>query len=967
MDRYCKRLIEVDFPVRRVSANARREGTKGHISTLHTWWARRPLAACRAVLCASLWPDPGDELCPGLFRSTARALMSEWAKSNLRLMSPESMAGFVRIAKDPHTLDRPDVLRTALLDFIADFSSRESSSSKPYLKTARQLTAAAHQAFDNLPGKRPLVIDPFAGGGAIPVEALRLAADTFAADLNPVAALVNKVQVEYIPEFRQALSSQLRHWGQHIHDKAAEALAPYYPGSDGAAPIAYLWARTITCEGPSCGCEIPVTRSMWIDRSSAEKSALRFSYNSGALSVDVIHNPGPSDVEEPTSRRGSVTCPSCSYTTPRKHVEKQSNEAGLGQRLLAIVESSKNGRRCRNPNTHDFAALEEARKASLAIAQDVPDEPLPYLRSIFNVHIYGMHAWGDLFSDRQKLYLVTLARIVRDLDFSTSELNDNEQTALRTLLAFLVDKAAAVSCSLARWRADKGRLEGAFAMQALPMVWDWGELNPFNVEMMPFSGFVNGVASVVESLGGVLAHRGTSAAGSATDLPLADDSAALLFTDPPYYDAIPYANLSDFFYVWLRRTLGHEHPELLRESETPKDNEIVQLSERNQLYRHKTKQFFEENMTLALADARRVCHPGSVGCIVFAHKTTTGWEAFLQAVIDAGWVVTASWPIDTELTTRFKAIGTASLASSIHLICRPRENEDGELRHDLIGDWRAVLAELPVRIHEWLPRLAEEGVVGADAIFACLGPALETFTRYSSVEKASGERVALGQFLEEIWAAVSREALSMIFEGADASGFEEDARLTAMWLWTIRTATNGDQDVDDEPRAKVLHGYGLEYDAARKIAQGLGAHLDDLHHLVEVKGDAATLLSSAARTKYLFGSSSPSGPKKRPKKKEQLALNFSREIEELEEENADWAADFSSRPEPTVLDQVHQAMILFGASRSEALRRLIVDEGVGNNPLFWRLAQALSALYPGATEEKRWIDGVLARKKGLGF
>ena len=168
-------------------------------------------------------------------------------------------------------------------------------------------------------------------------------------------------------------------------------------------------------------------------------------------------------------------------------------------------------------------------------------------------------------------------------------------------------------------------------------------------------------------------------------------------------------------------------------------------------------------------------------------------------------------------------------------------------------------------------------------------------------------------------------------------------------------------------KGKLLRGFSLEYDAARKIAQGLGAHLDDLHHLVEVKGDTATLLSAAARSKYLFGSTNPSGPKKSPKKKEQLALNFTKEIEELEDENAEWAGDFFSRPEPTVLDQVHQAMILFGASRGEALRRLIVDEGVGSNSLFWRLAQALSALYPGATEEKRWIDGVLARKKGLGF
>ena len=258
---------------------------------------------------------------------------------------------------------------------------------------------------------------------------------------------------------------------------------------------------------------------------------------------------------------------------------------------------------------------------------------------------------------------------------------------------------------------------------------------------------------------------------SATNHPLPNDSAQCFFTDPPYYDAIPYADLSDFFLVWIKRSVGEKHSELFTLDLAPKDDECI-VDE----VKGKDKTFFETMMRKAMSEGRRIIMPNGICVTVFAHKSTSGWEAQLQAMIDAGWVMTGSWPIDTEMGSRLRAMDSAALASSIHLVCRPRESDE------FIGDWRDVLQELPVRIHEWMPRLAEEGIVGADAIFACLGPALEIYSRYSSVEKASGEQVTLKEYLEHVWAAVAKEALNMIFKGADATGFEEDARLTAMWL-----------------------------------------------------------------------------------------------------------------------------------------------------------------------------------------
>jgi putative DNA methylase len=465
-----------------------------------------------------------------------------------------------------------------------------------------------------------------------------------------------------------------------------------------------------------------------------------------------------------------------------------------------------------------------------------------------------------------------------------------------------------------------------------------------------------------------------------------------------FFNVVLYGMRSwgDLFYVWLRRMLKDVHPQLLKESLSPKDDEAVTLAHRAAMYRHKNREFFEKMMTLATAEGRRYTKPDGIGVIVFANKSTSGWEAMLTALIDSGWIISASWPIDTEMSSRLRAQDSAVLAFSVHLVCRPRENPDGSLRTDAIGDWRDVLTELPRRIHDWMPRLADEGIVGADAIFACLGPALEIFSRYSRVEKASGEAVTLREYLEQVWAAVAKEALTMIFAGADATGFEEDARLTAMWLWTLHPGNGNGKVKDDaaqeeEPEdeeegrgskgKKAKAGYALEYDAARKIAQGLGAHLEKLAGVVEVKGDTARLLSVSERTKALFGNppagrqgdqaSAPTG--RRKKKDKQMKMGFMAEVEAPGEEvgmglPAGRQGEKSvSTAGNTVLDRVHQAMILFAAGRSEALRRFLVEDGAGRDQRFWRLAQALSALYPSGTDEKRSVDGVLGRKKGLGL
>ena len=1003
MPTYPKRLIEVDLPIKKISAHARREKSirHGHISTLHIWWARRPLAACRAVICAALWPDPADPLCPQEFRNRAVTLITEFAKKAAKdkdlaaycstdIWNKWQVLAKLENALDPNKPHHLNILRNSLLDFIADFANWDNSTQPDYLETSRALTQAAHEALGGIPGTKPLVVDPFAGGGAIPLEALRVGADAFASDLNPVAVLLNKVVLEYIPKYGQQLADEVRKWGQWVKEEAEKELAEFYPkDADGATPIAYLWARTIVCEGPGCGAEVPLMRSLWLAKKSNRSIALQIIPKPEEKRVDfkIIENVKAKDVGDGTVKRGSGTCPCCGYTTPVASVRKQlkvRNGGANDARLFCVVTTreKEKGRFYRLPTEQDLEAvvkaneeLEKRKREHRGELSLVPDEPLPPQGALgFRVQLYGMEEWGNLFTSRQALALTTLVRLVKDVGEQLADGEDEGLAiAVQTVLSIGVSKIADLVNSLVTWQITMDRIRNLFTRQAIPMAWDFAETSPISNAAGDYSVTIKNVLEVLDRESITAYPVASIERSSATTHVLPDDFAHCFCSDPPYYDAVPYADLSDFFYVWLKRTIPPSLDRSFTDELTPKNDECI-VDE----IKGKDKAYFETTMAKAMAEGYRFLSPDGVGIIVFAHKSTSGWEAQLQAMVDAGWTITASWAIDTEMGTRLRAMNSAALASSVHLVCRPRNTNE-------IGDWRDVLQELPQRIHSWMPRLASEGVVGADAIFACLGPALEIFSRYSRVEKASGEQVTLKDYLEYVWAAVSKEALSMIFTDADATGFEEDARLTAMWMWTLSAGTTDttsdssepesetDDDEETSSKSTKTSGYVLEFDAARKIAQGLGAHLENLRTLIEVKGDKARLLPVSERAPYLLPSPGRIGaggevkaPTKRKKKEVQQLTLFTLPGSD-EEESTDWGETAVEKLGNTVLDRIHQSMILFAAGRSEALKRFLVEDGVGADQSFWKLAQALSALYPNGTDEKRWVDGVLARKKGLGF
>ena len=987
--RECKRLAEVDFPIAEVSKHAAREKSirHGHPSTLHLWWARRPLASSRAVLLALLLPDPCDAHCPEGFKQQAREIL--------------------RAVRQPPESD--EELRQGLLAFIANFANWKNAADRTHLDVSRALVKAAHGE------ESPLVVDPFAGGGSIPLEALRLGCEAFASDLNPVACLILKVMLEDIPRHGPGLAEELRRVGGEIKRQAEQELAELYPKDpDGATPIAYLWARTVRCEAPNCGAEIPLMRSFWLCKKAKRKRALRHRVERGAgeppsVEFEVFEPKADKEVRGGTVARARATCLCCGAVLPPERVRAQlaAERGGAdvifdaegrrtgGARMTAVVtiKAGQAGRHYRLPTDADYAAVRKAQERVARVLEEwerggkqglcpVPDEPTPAgggsgAGRAFSVQRYGMMQWGDLFTARQKVALVELSQLVATFTES-----------LRNLLAIAVNRIAGGGASTSAWLASGEEVKHAIPRHALPFIWDFGESNCLATASRSWDSALNSIVNVLE--GGALGSvSGQVQSADTTNHPLPDQSAGVWFTDPPYYDAIPYADLADFFLIWFKRTLPDYS--LLRDSSdpdnplSPKAREIVQDETKTIDGRPKDRTWFEEMMAKTFAEGRRILSEDGVGSVVFAHKTTEGWEALLSGMIRGGWTITGSWPLATEMRGRLRSQDSAALATSIHLICRPRP-EDAP-----IGDWADVLRELPLRVADWIERLQAEGIRGADLVFACIGPALEIFSRYRAVETAEGHIIGLPDYLEKVWEVVGRAALQQVLGTAEAQArnglsgaLEEDARLTALFLWTLQSTTPvaenqspapanaGEQDdeADEEAVAKAAAtGFALPFDVVRRFAQPMGIDLDTwTDRIIGQEKGTVRLLPVSERAKKLFGADGAaaaanyleSDPRTNPQQTlfpdhQDSTPTLVREPRPQYGESPD---DLAATLGDTTLDRVHTAMLLQSSGHANALRTLI-DAEQDRGPDFLRLANALSALYPQGCNEKRLLDAML--------
>jgi putative DNA methylase len=779
-----KKLIEVSIPLEDINAESAREKSirHGHPSTLHLWWARRPLAAARAVLFAQLVDDPSSN--PDLTEEQQTA-------------ERERLHGIIRRLVKWENLNN------------------------------ETLVCEAHEEIlKSTGGNPPAILDPFAGGGTIPLEAQRLGLEAHASDLNPVAVLINKALIEIPPKFAgrppvfpgvaatklgawpraTGLAEDVRRYGAWMRDQAKERIGALYPDATvvdkkakketKATTIAWIWARTVTCPNPACGIEMPLVRSWWLGKKKGKEAYVVPTIIDDAdapggrrVEFSIGHDKakGPAKASDGTVTGGTATCVACQATAPARYLREQARSVGLSKTLMAIVAEGNRRRIYTAPTKEHYLASLVDRPAK------TPDQKVPTPNhDVDRLPMYGMPRWSDAFTNRQLVALTTFSdlvgeareKVLKDAAAagfpSGSRLTDGGAgaeayaDAVATYLGIGVSKATDYHNALCAWRSDP-KNEGVghlFARQAIPMVWDFCEGNPLSSSSGNLRDQYTWIAKVLDMVPAMIAGVVFQANAAARGY-----YGSVIATDPPYYDNIGYADLSDFFYVWLRRSLREIHPALFASMLVPKAEELVANP-----YRHDgpdgAERFFENGFEQVFARARQAASDDFPITVFYAFKqseleqegiTSTGWATILEGMIREGWAITATWPVRTEMANRMIAANKNALASSIVLVLRPRHETAGQTTR------RGFLAALRRELPTALEQLRRGSIAPVDLTQATIGPGMAVFSRYTRVVENDGSDMSVKSAITLINQALD-EALD---EGV--GDLDADTRFCLKW------------------------------------------------------------------------------------------------------------------------------------------------------------------------------------------
>jgi putative DNA methylase len=764
-----KKLIEVALPLEAINKESAHEKSvprRGHPATLHLWWARRPLAACRAVLFASLVDDPSSH--------------------------PDKFP----------TEEDQEAERQRLFRIIEELVKWENINNERVLKQARE------EILKSTDGNPPPVYDPFCGGGSIPLEAQRLGLEAHGSDLNPVPVLITKALIEIPPKFAnsppvnpdarnkighkegwrgaEGLAEDVRYYGKWMKDEAEKRIGHLYPkvklsiehGGGAATVIAWLWTRTVKCPNPACGCLMPLVRSFALSTKKGKQAWIEpvIDRNATTPIVKFDVKTGSGAMPEGTVNRKGARCICCHTPVPLEHVRSEGKAGRMTSRLMAIVAEGPKSRIYVRP-IDEHTDIAERVKPSW-----IPHGDLPLKHRNFQTPGYGLGNMGDLFTSRQLVALTKLSDLIGEA--RENVLADGGSIAyadaVATYLAFALDKLADWSSAICSWIHSIQGVRDTFARQAIPMVWDFVEINPLSNSV---GNFLNHTEWVADSI------KGTCSDGQYGFVMQSDATAnnkakgMLISTDPPYYDNICYADLSDFFYVWLRRTLGNIYPDLFSTVLVPKTEELVATPNRFDGNRQRAQEFFETGLSKAFAVMRHIQHQDYPLTVYYAFKqseadeeieedsqsavASTGWETMLEGLLKAGFQITGTWPMRSERSARSVAIGTNALASSIVLVCRPRlETAAMTTRRDFIS---TLKKELP----DALRKLQQGNIAPVDLAQAAIGPGMAVFSRYSKVIEADGSPMKV------------RTALALINQALDEVLVEQEGEFDSDTRWAV--------------------------------------------------------------------------------------------------------------------------------------------------------------------------------------
>ena len=815
-----KKLIETSLPLEAINAASAREKSirHGHPSTLHLYWSRKPLATARAVLFAQLVDDPASR--------------------------PDEFP----------TVESQDKERARLHALMEKLIIWENSNDEKLLEQAREEIRKSNN------GKLPAVVDPFAGGGSIPLEAQRLGLESHASDLNPLAVLINKALIEIPPKFAgwspvfpgvaeeqsswlraEGLAADVQHYGQWLRDEAEKRIGHLYPkvtapGGTEHTVIAWKWARTVISPNPANPIETPLVNSWWLSKKKGKEAWVKATVVDGQVQYEVQHNAdGPKKDEDGTIKHGKGAWTVGDGTPFSYDYVRESGKRGeIGAHLIGIVAEGNPGRLYLSPTPeHIQAAKVDAGDAG--IIGEIATNP-----RWFSPPAYGMREFSDLFTNRQLVALTTLSELVSEARSKVLEdalaagmpagerLEDGGvgaeayADAVATYLAFALDKLADLNNSLVGWEPKAQCPRHLFGRQSIPMVWDYAEANPLSKSSGSFITIIQGISKAMKApFFGVSSSTSNSVSpGNAMAREYKD---LIVSTDPPYYDNIGYADLSDFFYVWLRKSLRTIYPSVVGTMLTPKADELVANP-----YRHDGKQgaekFFVEGFNSVFRRIREgEANPDVPMTVYYAYKqqdrgkdgtSSTGWHTLLDGLIQSGWEITATWPMRSEAKNRLLAHGTNALASSILLACRPRPADARAVAR------RAFVAALKSELPEALRTLMQGAIAPVDLAQAAIGPGISVFSRYAKVREADGSDMSVRDALQLINATLD-EVL-----GEQESDLDSDTRFAVRWY----------------------RQYGWEADSsgiADQLARSSDTSLAELQRggIFEAKGGKARLLS----------------------------------------------------------------------------------------------------------------------------
>ena len=882
------RLIDEIFPIKEIGNESSSEKKKGHISSLHVWWARRPLAASRASIYASLVGPPKD--------------LEEWATKG---------------------------------DFISNLSKWDNSNNLDYI-------IKAQKEIEKTIGSRPKVLDPFAGGGSIPLEALRLGCETFASDYNPISFLLLKCTLEFPQKYSQELNSSLRSvdnnqlidsikkWSNWIVQEVSKNSEKYYKQEDDLKPYAYFWSRVIHCQNPKCKAEIPLYGQYWL--SKKKKISLYPSVLNNKISFKIVGGGYEKTPKDFNPDKGSIsqaiaTCLVCSSTIDDNKTRKLFSSKEYFEKLIAIsFIDSKSKKSYRVASERDLKIFKNIEEDLTSKQNKLLDtwmlEPIPNEFVDTPIHkeyeigglfynflplvLYGFTKWGDLFNHRQKLVLLDFMDNIKKAYFKIKQENNDEVAKIVVSYLTLAFNRLLTRCNtFTVWHSGSEQTEKIFAIQAIFMKWSYPEVNPLvTSNATSFIGNIDSVIEVLEHLVAVPKSKITVKQTSATNLDYTDEFFDAIVTDPPYYDMVPYSSLSDFFYVWDKRILGDVYPELFSTLLTPKSSESIsdlpllrglgKNKAEKEIPGIKSELRFEESLNNSFKEMYRVLKSDGVLVLVYAHKSTKGWESLIRSLLNSGFVVTSSWPLNTEMKSRMRAKESATLASSIYMVARKLKKEE-------IGNYREIKTDLKKHLHKKLDIFWNSGISGSDFFISAIGSAIEIFGKYQKVLDDNDNEVDVTLLLNDVRNIVTDYTIGHIVKDEIIQNISQLTKFYALWRWAFKDTK-------------------ATYDAAIMLSHSVGIDIDKEINKGFIKKDKEFI--------RILGPS---------------------------ERNLD------NLNSTEMIDVLHNVIMLWKNNKRKEMIKVLKDSGFGSSDVFYKVAQAISESNPGSSESKL-LDGFLSSK-----